>query len=156
MLRSIALVFAVVVCLSDSKAAASITDYDTRSDFDLAVGLTTLEDFNSLTPGVVPGPASIDLGPFSISNSSSINVTVFGGFFDIDGTLAVAAGTSSGIDTVFSFDSPINAFAIDTAQLNDRLLRTTVEADGASVPIGFVDSSVPSCGCRDVRSIRRD
>lgn len=129
---------ALAACFASTNAKASITTYDTRNEFELSVVTTILEDFNSTT-GTATGLPGVDLGAFSVGNTTGINFLSPNDPFIIDGTVAGLNGTSTGVDTIFTFDSPINAFALDTAQLNDYSLRTTVEADGMSVPIGFVD-----------------
>ena len=119
-------------------SAAIITTYTTRADFDLAVGPTTLEDLNAVPLGTPFVGAPLDLGAFSllrtaIGQPGGIQSDV--GTFNIDGSPYGFVVTQAPLDMVFTFDSPISAFGLDVVAWNDGFIRTTVEADGTSVPV---------------------
>ena len=119
-------------------SAAIITTYTTRADFDLAVGPTTLEDLNALPLGTSFVGFPLDLGAFSLLRTvlgEPGQIQIAGLPFNIDGSRYGFVVTQAALDMVFTFDSPISAFGLDVVAWNDGFIRTTVEADGTSVPV---------------------
>ena len=112
------------------------------------MGPTTLEDLNSIEAGTSFIGTALDLGDFSLLRTPSTDpigtIKAGGSSTNIDGTTfaQVDTGTCCG-DLIFTMDDPITAFGLDVRLLNDRLPRTTVEADGTSVPIGVLPAAGP-------------
>ncbi len=119
--------------------AATITTYSNRTAFDLAVGPSVVETLNDFTVGTSFSGTPLDVGDLTllVTTSEPAGFIADGsGLLNIDGTPFGSVNTQSSRDMVFTFHAPTLAFGLDVRNLNDLGVRTTVEADGQSVPIG--------------------
>ena len=120
-----------------SAQAAPVT-YTTRAAFNTAAGSTTLENFNAVAVNT-DFSSPLVLGSVTLQAATGVYAhKIEGGSsgFNIDGTNYGRVDTGTGIgDMVFTFATGITAFGIDLKAWNDGGIRTTVLADGVSVPV---------------------
>ena len=147
--RSVATVIALLIALAGQAQAATITEFTSRAAFDLAVGPTTTEDFNSFVVETPFHTIPLDVGDFTLSMTGT-PVTTSGrnridlppplfSVFDVDGTNIANVLTTSDDSFFITFDVPTTAFGADFASWNDGFLRTDVVVDGIDVltpPVG--------------------
>ena len=144
--------FVLAMCgLPLPAASAVITTFSTRANFDAAVGLATVNDMNALVVGTSFIGTPLDLGNFSLlrtGTSSNGSIADGGNSFSVNGSIFGRVDTGSTIgDLIFSFDAPIGAFALDTFAFNDTVMRTSLEADGANVPVDiFINGTAQFIG----------
>ena len=117
--------------------SAAVTDVFTdRASFDLAIGPTLVEDFNSFELDTPFHTNAVDVGPFSLSmtgnlltddSRNKIDVPPLEEtIIDVDGTTVALAMTTAGTTFVITFDIPITAFGADFAALNEDVDRTRI------------------------------
>ena len=119
--------------------ALTIT-YSSRAVFDVAVGATTLEDFNSFGAEIPFHTIPLDVGDFTLSMTGAPSTDAIRNKidlpppafpeFDVDGTVIANVLTFFGDSLFFTFDTPITAFGADFGALNDVILRTNVVVSG--------------------------
>lgn len=136
MKKSICTHLAVLFTVASAQSAV-ITTYTSRALFITSVGGSPqLETLNTYSAEVAFHTTPLDVGSFTLSMTGSprtdadrnivdIPPLAFSGF-DVDGTAVANILTFSSDALVFNFDSPILAFGIDAADLNNDEVRTRI------------------------------
>ncbi|MCJ8318038.1 MAG: PEP-CTERM sorting domain-containing protein [Colwellia sp.] len=119
-------------------ANAGLITFSDRTAFELALGTSQTEDFDSFVADTSFHPSSIDLDDFSIvvtGNDVRANYNIIdapalvSSESDVNGSAHMRVFTNINKDLLFTFDYPTFGFGVDIASLNDGN-RTRILIDG--------------------------